>query len=67
MFAAILSDGRVSVKCNTKKYFKSIFKEITYSLYFKLHKIQNGGYLVQAKLTQILLNNVTFSKRRHEN
>ena len=42
------------------QHLKSIFKEITYDLYLNLHKIRNGGYLVQAKLTQILLNNVIY-------
>ena len=37
-----------------------IFKEIRYDLYFKLRKIQNGGYLVQTKRTEILLNNVIY-------
>ena len=56
----ILSNGRFSIKCNRRKELKSIFKEITYDLYFKLRKIQNGGYLVQAKLTEILLNDVIY-------
>jgi hypothetical protein len=39
---------------------KNIFKEITYDLYFELHKIQNGSYLVQTKRTEILFNTVIY-------
>jgi hypothetical protein len=47
------------VQCKMQ-HLKSIFKEIMYDLYFNLHKIQNGGNMVQTKLTQILLYNVIY-------
>jgi preprotein translocase subunit SecB len=42
------------------QHLKSIFKEIAYDLYFNLHKIQNGGNMVQTKLTQILFYNFIY-------